>query len=69
MEDVCGSETFSSLHDILFCIHYQRQYSAARELNAFLAKYDGDPNNIKDESEKKYLMALEVSHPALPFLT
>eukprot|EP00981_Chlorochromonas_danica_P009425 scaffold2674_cov159-Ochromonas_danica.AAC.3 len=37
----------------------ERQYSAARELAAFLDKYSSDPDNIKDESERKYLQALE----------
>lgn len=59
LEDVGGNEELS-LFDALFCIHLQRQYSAARELNAFLAKYDGDAANVQDSSELKYLQALEV---------
>jgi hypothetical protein len=57
-EDVYGNEYLSSLFDVLFCVHLQRQYSAARELNAFLANYD--PLNVADDNELKYLHALEV---------
>jgi hypothetical protein len=60
VDDVCGCEAISSVHDALFCVHLQRQYSASRELNAFLEQYGMDMKNIKDESELKYLQALEV---------
>jgi hypothetical protein len=60
-DDVGGLETVKSIHDILFCVHLQRQYSASRELNAFLQKHNMDPANIKDESELNYLKALEVN--------
>ncbi|RYH19874.1 hypothetical protein EON65_25385 [archaeon] len=61
LEDVGGSEELS-LFNLLFCVHLQRQYSAARELNAFLAKYEGDAANVQDNSELKYLQALEVKY-------
>jgi hypothetical protein len=38
----------------------QRQYSASRDLNAFLENYDMDVKNIEDEGAKKYLKALQV---------
>lgn len=60
-DDVCGMDGVKSIHDVLFCVHLQRQYSASRELTAFLQKHNMDPANIKDESELNYLKALEVS--------
>ncbi len=62
VDDVYGSDLVPSIHDALFCIHLQRQYSASRELNAFLEQYGMDVQNITDESELKYLQALEVSY-------
>lgn len=61
LEELVGVDAISSLHDSVFCVHLQRQYSAARELNAFLDKYGMDVKNITEESELKYLQALEVS--------
>ena len=60
VDDVYGFDTILSIHDALFCVHLQRQYSASRELNAFLDQYGMDVKNISDESELKYLQALEV---------
>lgn len=66
LEELVGVDVITSLHDAIFCIHLQRQYSAARELNAFLEKYNMDVKNITEESEIKYLQALEVcSHVVL----
>ena len=61
LEELVGVDAISSLHDSVFCVHLQRQYSAARELNAFLEKYGMDVKNITEDSELKYLQALEVS--------
>ena len=62
IEDVVGlSDVAGSLYDSIFCIHLQRQYSASRELNAFLENYDTDASTIEDKSELEYLQALEVS--------
>lgn len=60
LEELVGVDVITSLHDAIFCIHLQRQYSAARELNAFLEKYSMDVKNITEDSEIKYLQALEV---------
>lgn len=60
VDDVYGADTVPSIHDALFCVHLQRQYSASRELNAFLEQYGMDMKNITDESELKYFQALEV---------
>lgn len=60
LEDLVGVDTITSLHDAIFCVHLQRQYSASRELNAFLEKYNMDVKNIVEESELRYLQALEV---------
>lgn len=59
IDDICGLEEARSIQDVLFCIHLQRQYSASRELSQFLETYNGDKKSITDESEIKYLQALE----------
>lgn len=59
-EDLVGVQEIVSLEDSLFCIHLQRQYSAFRELNAFLEGYGMDKNKITDEGEISYYQALEV---------
>lgn len=60
-EDLTGTTELISLQDSIFCVHLQRQYSASRDLNAFLENI-GDVRNIEDESAKKYLSALEVDY-------
>ena len=47
--------------DSLFCIHLQRQYSAAREFEEFLKSNGTDIKNIKDPNKLKYYHALKVS--------
>ena len=59
LEDVVATDGFN-LQDSLFCVHLQRQYSASRDLTAFLELYDTDIKNIEDEGTKKYLVALQV---------
>lgn len=59
-EEICVVEGADNLLDALFCVHLQRQYSASRDLNAFLKQYDNDVKKIEDESAKKYLLALQV---------
>ena len=61
VEDIVGVEEIISLHDAIFCIHLQRQYSASRELYMFLERYNMDVKSITDESEINYLLALQVS--------
>jgi hypothetical protein len=68
-DDVFGVDSFSSIHDALFCVHLQRQYSAARELNAFLEQFAMDVSNINDENELKYLQALEVGVDKILYCT
>lgn len=47
------------LDDCLFCIHLQRQYSAARELEEFVkAKKD---DSVVDVNAAKYFQALKVT--------
>eukprot|EP01031_Cornospumella_fuschlensis_P042476 gene42476-51889_t len=46
-------------HDSLFCIHLQRQYSAARELDEFLSTAKVDPKNITDPNIAKHYQALK----------
>lgn len=59
LEDLVSTDGFN-LQDSLFCVHLQRQYSASRDLNAFLELYDMDIKSIEDEGAKKYLIALQV---------
>jgi hypothetical protein len=61
LDDLAGVDTLQSIQDALFCVHLTRQYSASRELSVFLDNYNGDRRKITDESELKYLQALEVS--------
>lgn len=58
MEDLVATDGFN-LQDSLFCVHLQRQYSASRDLNAFLENYGMNIKNIEDEGAKKYLIALQ----------
>eukprot|EP01032_Pedospumella_encystans_P029966 gene29966-33821_t len=58
LEDLVATDGFN-LQDSLFCVHLQRQYSASRDLNAFLELYDMDIKSIEDEGAKKYLIALQ----------
>lgn len=69
-------ETFSvdesnhilAFEEALYCIHYPRQYSAARELDEFNeAHLQGRHNGLDDETLKKYLTALRVSQGLLTF--
>lgn len=66
-EDLSAYDNTDNLLDCIFCVHLQRQYSASRDLQAFLANYGNDVKKIEDESAKKYLLALQVSHFATLF--
>lgn len=60
LEDIIANDKVKVLDDCLFCIHLQRQYSAARELEEFSkAKKD---NNVDESHNAKYFQALKVSH-------
>jgi hypothetical protein len=61
VDDIFGMEDIKSIQDAIFCVHLQRQYSASRELFLFLETYGMDKKNITDDSEIKYLQALEVN--------
>ena len=56
-EDLTVDDQVKVLDDCLFCIHLQRQYSAARELEEFLAS----GNSLDDVNSMKYLQALKVN--------
>jgi hypothetical protein len=60
LEDLTINHDPSSFDDNLFCVCLQRQYSAARELNAFMENYEAQGMNLEDESTIKYLDALKV---------
>lgn len=60
-DDVVVNDASQNFDDSLFCVHFQRQYSAARELDHFLNTYNIDDVNSVDENTIKYLKALEVS--------
>lgn len=60
MEDIIANDRVKVLDDCLFCIHLQRQYSAARELEEFVkAKKD---DNVDDTHAAKYFQALKVRY-------
>lgn len=58
LEDVTANDHVKVLDDCLFCVHLQRQYSAARELEEFL-KTKND-SNADDSRAAKYFQALKV---------
>lgn len=58
-DDIGGMPDIDAIHDAIFCVHLQRQYSASRELNAFLQKHDMDSGNVTEVNELNYLKALE----------
>ena len=59
LEDVVATDGLN-LQDSLFCVHLQHQYSASRDLTAFLESNKTDIQKTDDESAKKYLIALKV---------
>lgn len=61
LEDVIAQENVRVFDDTLFCVHLQRQYSAARELEEFLASNKLDLNRIEDPNTAKYYQALKVT--------
>ena len=60
-EDLIVEENVRVFDDSLFCVHLQRQYSAARELEEFLKSNKVDVKNITDPNLVKYYQALKVS--------
>lgn len=58
MEEIIANDHVKVLDDCLFCVHLQRQYSAARELEEFL-KTKND-SNADDGHAAKYFQALKV---------
>jgi hypothetical protein len=59
---VAETSAINSFEDALFCIHYQRQYSAARELEEFTeANLQHDGTLAKADTTQKYMKALRVS--------
>lgn len=61
MQDLGVVDTPKVFDDSLFCVHLQRQYSAAKELEEFLKKDKIDVRNITDANIAKYYQALKVS--------
>lgn len=57
LEDIISNDHVRVLDDCLFCVHLQRQYSAARELDEFLKTKSG--NNSDDGHAAKYFQALK----------
>lgn len=60
LEDITANDHVKVLDDCLFCVHLQRQYSAARELEEFL-KTKND-SNADDSRAAKYFQALKVRY-------
>jgi hypothetical protein len=50
LDDIYVSDDLSKFEDTLFQVHLQRQYSASRDLLAFLSTYGGDEKKIEDET-------------------
>ncbi len=59
-EDLIVEENVRVFDDSLFCVHLQRQYSAARELEDFIKTNNVDIRNIQDPNLAKYFQALKV---------
>lgn len=59
-QDLAIVENLHVLDDALYCVHLQRQYSAAKELEEFLRKDKIDVRNIADANTAKYYQALKV---------
>jgi hypothetical protein len=66
-EDLIVEENVRVFDDSLFCVHLQRQYSAARELEDFIRTNNVDIRNIQDPNLAKYFQALKVC--LLPILS
>ncbi|RYH19879.1 hypothetical protein EON65_25410 [archaeon] len=60
LEDLSVVDGIGNLQEAIFCVHLQRQYSASRDLQAFLRQYGNDIKSTKDSDAKKYLQALQV---------
>jgi hypothetical protein len=60
LEDLIVEENIRVFDDSLFCVHLQRQYSAARELDDFLKSNKVDVKNITDLNLAKYFQALKA---------
>ena len=58
LEDIIANDHVKVLDDCLFCIHLQRQYSAARELEEFMKSKKDD--SVDDAHAAKYFQALKV---------
>jgi hypothetical protein len=58
-EDVSVNNALSSFEDALFCIHLQRQYSAALELEKCIELHP-DASSSEDVAMSKYHDALQV---------
>lgn len=59
LEDVAVNHALSSFEDALFCIHLQRQYSAALELDKCLQTHP-NASSSEDVAILKYYHALQV---------
>jgi hypothetical protein len=64
-----GASQIHAFEEALFCVHYPRQYSAARELEEFNeANLAGDHDALDEEITKKYSTALKVISESQTFL-
>jgi hypothetical protein len=60
MEDVAVNDALSSFEDALFCIHLQRQYLAALELEKCVQLHPDAASSSEDVAISKYHHALQV---------
>ena len=68
VEDVAIESEIKLFDDCLFCIHLQRQYSAQRELQEFLAANSSVKKGQRDAQQEKYYQALKVLDSTLNIL-
>lgn len=60
-ENIQVNDNLTQFDDYLFCVHLQRQYSAAKELDDFLKSNETIQKSTADEkNDQKVLKALRV---------
>ena len=68
--NVAETNNIESFEDSLFCIHFQRQYSADRELEEFNeANMIIESSVTQGDTNSKYLRALRVSEKTIRYKT
>ena len=68
LEDLIVDDNVSMFDDTLFCVHIQRQYSAAREFESYLSTFERSIGEPDDNNAAKFMQALEVPTLTLPHM-